>query len=146
MRTSGPALMTAAAVLSAISLHGGLAVADPSQLAQVDLDMRMGPSRSPGVVIEDPRPPSAAIETEGRRERRHCRDVTITEWRDGIKVTWTEQQCDRGTYDPCGCKERDGICARRGSAARRLHPPAACLRRDQPARTSGLFCCMEGGR
>jgi hypothetical protein len=95
MRTSGLALMTAAAVLSAISLPAGLTAADAIQLAQVDLDVRMGPSCSPDVVIEDPRPPSSAIETEGRAERLNCRDVTITEWQDGVKVTRTEQQCDR---------------------------------------------------
>jgi hypothetical protein len=94
VRTSGPALMTAAAVLSAISLHGGIAAAGTIQLAQVDLDVRLGPSRSPDILIEEPRPPRAAIETEGRGERRNCRDVTITEWRDGINVTRTEQQCD----------------------------------------------------
>jgi hypothetical protein len=95
MRTSGLALMTAAAVLSAISLRAGLAAADAIQLAQVNLEVWMGPSRSPDVVIEDPRPPSAAIETEGRGERLNCRDVTITEWQDGVKVTRAEQQCDR---------------------------------------------------
>jgi hypothetical protein len=95
MRTGGLALMTAAAVLSAISMRGGLAAADTSQLAQVDLDVPLGPSRSPDVVIEDPRPPSAAIETEGRGERRPCRDVAITERPDDEDATRTEQRCDR---------------------------------------------------
>jgi hypothetical protein len=99
MRTSVLALMTAAATLSAVSLRAGIAEANTIQLAQVDLDARMGPSRSPDVVIEEPRPPSAVIETEGRGERRNCHSVTITEWqdgvRDGVKVTRTERQCDR---------------------------------------------------
>jgi uncharacterized protein YraI len=95
MRTSVLALVTAAAMLSAVSLRAAIAEADTIRLAQVDVDVRMGPSRSPDVVIEEPRPPSAAIETEGRRERQNCHSVTITEWQDGVRVTRTEQQCDR---------------------------------------------------
>jgi hypothetical protein len=94
MRASVLAL-TAAAMLSAVCLRAGSAEADTIQLAQIDLGVWMGPSRSPDVVIEEPRPPSAAIETEGRGERRNCHSVTITEWQDGVKVTRTEQHCDR---------------------------------------------------
>jgi hypothetical protein len=90
-------------MLAAVSLRAGLAEADTIQLAQLDADARMGPSRSPDVVIEEPRPPSAVIETEGRGESRNCPSVTITERQDGVqdgvqegaKVTRTEQRCDR---------------------------------------------------
>jgi hypothetical protein len=95
MRASVLALMTAAVMLAAVSLRAGMVEAGSTQVAQVDVDVRMGPSRSPDVVIEQPRPPSAAIETEGRGERQNCHPVTITEWQDGVKVTRTEQQCDR---------------------------------------------------
>jgi hypothetical protein len=54
----------------------------------------MGPSRSPDVVIEEPRPPRAVIETEGRGEPRKCRSVEVMEWRDGIQVTQTKRECD----------------------------------------------------
>jgi hypothetical protein len=68
--------------------------ADPTRLAQVGADVRGGaPPRGPGVVIEEPRPPAVAIETEGRGGR-DCRFVTIDEWRDGVKVTRTERRCD----------------------------------------------------
>jgi hypothetical protein len=95
MRTSVFALMTAAAMLSAVSLRAAGAEVGAIRLAQVDVDVWMGPSRSPDIVIEEPRPPSAAIETEGRGEHRNCHAVTVTEWQDGVKVTRTEQQCDR---------------------------------------------------
>jgi hypothetical protein len=95
MRTGALALMMVAVTLSAVSPRAGIAEASTIQLAQVDVDARMGPSRSPDVVIEEPRPPRAAIETEGRGERQNCHSVTITEWQDGVKVTRTEQQCDR---------------------------------------------------
>ena len=96
---TGVLALVRAAMLSAVSLSAAIAEADTVRLAQVDVDVWMGPSRSPDVVIEEPRPPSAAIETEGRSERQSCPSVTITEWQDGVqdgvKVTRTEQQCDR---------------------------------------------------
>lgn len=86
------ALITAAGL--AVSLLAQTAHADPMRLAQVDVDVRRGaPPRGPGVVIEEPRPPAVAIETEGRSGR-DCRSVTVNEWRDGVKVTRTEQRCD----------------------------------------------------
>jgi hypothetical protein len=69
--------------------------AEVMRLAQADVDARMGPSRSPKVVIEEPRPPSAAIETEGRGPAENCRPVTVTERQDGVLVTRTERRCER---------------------------------------------------
>jgi hypothetical protein len=64
-------------------------------MAQLDADVRMGTPRTPGLLIEEPRPPNVAIETEGRGQRPDCRPVTITERHNGIPVTRIEQQCDR---------------------------------------------------
>jgi hypothetical protein len=76
--------MTAAAVLSAAPLVT-TATADPIQLAQVDVDVRLGGPRGPGVVID----------TDGRRHRnRDCRVVTITEWRNGVRIERTERRCN----------------------------------------------------
>jgi hypothetical protein len=61
---------------------------------QVDVDGRVGPRRSPDVVIEAPRPPTGAIETEGRGEHRNCRSVIAGDSPDGTKITSTEQPCD----------------------------------------------------
>jgi hypothetical protein len=66
-----------------------------TRVAQADLGARMGPTRSPNVVIEEPRPPNAVIETEGRSGRDSCHSVTVTERQEGVKVTRTEQRCDR---------------------------------------------------
>jgi hypothetical protein len=63
-------------------------------LAQADFGARMGPSRSPNVVIEEPRPPRPVIETEGRGEPQKCSSVNVTESRDGIQVPRTERNCD----------------------------------------------------
>jgi hypothetical protein len=89
----------ALAMMTAASLAAGPRLAqpantDPTRLAQVDLDVRRGvPPRGPGVVIEEPRPPAVAIETEGRGGR-DCRSVTVNEWRDGVRVMRTERRCD----------------------------------------------------
>jgi len=69
--------------------------ADLVQLAQADVDVRPGPAHSSKVVIEEPRPPSTAIEAEGRAEARNCRPVTVTERQDGVAVTRTDRRCDR---------------------------------------------------
>jgi hypothetical protein len=85
------AMATAAAVLTAAPLFAGAAKADPTRLAQADIDVRIGP-RGPGVVIDEPRRrPGVVIETEGRRD---CRSVTTKEWRNGVRVTRTERRCD----------------------------------------------------
>jgi len=87
MKTIVVAMMAAAALLTAMPLSANTAKADPTRLAQVDVDVRVGGPRGPGVVID----------TEGRGDRRYrgeCRTVTITEWRDGVRVTRTERRCD----------------------------------------------------
>jgi Rieske Fe-S protein len=87
------AMTTAAAVVTAAPMLAGVAKADPSQLAQADIDVRVGP-RGPGVVIEEPRRrPGVVIETEGRRNR-DCRTVSVTERQNGVSVTRTERRCD----------------------------------------------------
>ena len=91
MKTSRFAWMMLATMLSAAPSS---AATGSFRLAQVDFGARMGPPRSPNVVIEEPRPPHAVIETEGRGEPQKCRSVDITEWRDGIQVTRSEHECD----------------------------------------------------
>ena len=93
MKISRVAWFMVAAALSA-ARSPAVTAANNIQLAQADFGARMGPPRSPGVVIEEPRPPRAAIETEGRGEPQKCRSVNITEWRDGVQITRTEQECD----------------------------------------------------
>lgn len=94
MRVIKPALVSVAVALStAVLVNSGRA--DVIRLAQADSDFRTGPSRSPKVVIEEPRPPTAAIETEGRGPAENCRPVTVTERQDGVMVTRTERRCDR---------------------------------------------------
>lgn len=78
--------LAAAAMLAAAPLSTNAAKADPTRLAQVDVDVRIGGPRGPGIVID----------TDGRGNRdRNCRTVQVTEWRNGIRVTRTERQCDR---------------------------------------------------
>ena len=93
MQTSGLGLI-AVALLATIPLSGRPAAGADVNIAQVERDMQTGPGRSPKVVIEEPRPPSVAIETEGRGQHRNCRDVTIAERRNGVSVTRTGQHCD----------------------------------------------------
>jgi hypothetical protein len=78
------AITTATAVLTAAPMLAGSAKADPVRLAQVDVDVRVGGPRGPGVVID----------TDGRRNR-DCRTVTVSEWHNGVKVVRTERRCDR---------------------------------------------------
>jgi Ni/Co efflux regulator RcnB len=90
------AMTTAAAVVTATPLlvqTTGTARADSTQLAQVDV--RVGEPRRPGVVIEEPRrrDRDVIIGTEGRG-RGNCRSVTVSEWRDGARVSRTERRCD----------------------------------------------------
>lgn len=93
MKTSRFAWMMLAATLSGAP-SCPVTAAGNIELAQADFGARMGPVRSPDVLIEEPRPPRAVIETEGRGEPQNCRAVNITEWRDGIEVTRTERECD----------------------------------------------------
>src|SRR5262245_47261454 len=61
---------------------------------QYDVDSRAGPRRSPDVVVEEPRPPLTAIETEGRGEHRNCRSATVGDLQGASKVTPPEQPCE----------------------------------------------------
>jgi hypothetical protein len=91
MKTAITLAMTAAGLAASLLTPVS---ADPMRLAQMDADVRRGaPPRGPGVVVEEPRPPAVAIETEGRGGR-DCRFVTVDEWRDGVKVTRAERRCD----------------------------------------------------
>ena len=73
-------MTAAAAFLAAVPLSADTA------MAQVGVDVRIGPPRAPGYIVE----------TEGRRyrDRDDCRKITITEWRDGVKVKRTKWRCD----------------------------------------------------
>ena len=95
MRARVLASTTVVAILCVIRLSAEGAEPGAIRVAQADLGARMGPTRSPNVVIEEPRPPNAVIETEGRSGRDDCHSVTVTERQDGLKVTRTEQRCDR---------------------------------------------------
>jgi hypothetical protein len=102
------AMTTAAAVVTATPLFAqttGTARADGTQLAQAGVDVRVGEPRRPGVVIEEPRRPGVVIEEPRRRDRDvvigtegrgrgDCRSVTVSEWRDGVRVSRTERRCD----------------------------------------------------
>ena len=86
MKTTILALVTAAAALTVAPLLAGTAQADPTRLAQVDINIggsrpgvvvehRRRPavvieSRRPAVVIQERRRPDVVIETEGRRSYR----------------------------------------------------------------------------
>jgi hypothetical protein len=92
------AMTMAAAVVTATPLlaqTAGTARADGTQLAQAGVDVRIGEPRRPGVVIEEPRrrDRDVVIGTEGRGGR-DCRSVTVSEWRDGVRVSRTERRCD----------------------------------------------------
>jgi len=61
---------------------------------QYDVDSRAGPRRSLDVVVEEPRPPLTAIETEGRGEHRNCRSATVGDLQGASKVIPPEQPCE----------------------------------------------------
>ena len=83
MKTTILAMVTAAAALTVAPLLAGTAQADPTRLAQVDINIggsrpgvvvehRRRPAvvierRRPAVVIQERRRPGVVIETEGRR-------------------------------------------------------------------------------
>jgi hypothetical protein len=87
MKTTILALVTAAAALTVAPLLAGTAQADPTRLAQVDINIggsrpgvvvehRRRPAvvierRRPAVVIQERRRPGVVIETEGRRSYRY---------------------------------------------------------------------------
>src|SRR5689334_22021373 len=78
MRPQVFALLATGILISSALLPGVGAGARAFQLAQADPGGRIGPTPSPRVLIEEPRPPRAAIETEGRGERRNCRPLSTT--------------------------------------------------------------------
>ena len=78
---------TATALFAAVPVSVGTAVADNIQLAQVDV--RIGPRGGPGVVIGEERRYRVRD-----RDRDDCRKITITEWRNGVKVKRTKWRCD----------------------------------------------------
>ncbi len=81
------AIATAAAALTVAPLLAGTAQADPTRMAQVDINI--GGSR-PGYVEHRRHRRGVVVETTGRS---HCRTVTVREWRHGARVTRTERQC-----------------------------------------------------
>ena len=95
------AVAASAAVLMSAPLLAGTASAASIQLAQVDVDVRVGPpavrieeERRPGVVIEERRrvAPGVVIEgTDGRR--RDCVTRSESETRNGVTVTERERDC-----------------------------------------------------
>ena len=87
MKNALLAIAMAAAVVTVAPLHAGTAQADPTRLAQVDINIggsrpgvvvehRRRPAvviehrRRPAVVIEHRRRPGVVVETEGRRSYR----------------------------------------------------------------------------
>ena len=96
MKTVMLASATVAAVVLGIGLGAASGASATIRLAQADnQDAKIGPVASPKVVIEEPRPPSAVIETEGRGEDRNCRAAAATERQDGTKVAKPERRCER---------------------------------------------------
>jgi hypothetical protein len=95
MRFTVLAALAATAVLA--SLSSGTSVAGETntiRIAQADPGARRIPEPAPQVVIEEPRPPRAAIETEGRGDGRHCRSAIAAERHEPAKVTDPERLCD----------------------------------------------------
>jgi hypothetical protein len=62
---------------------------------QYDVDGQLGPRRSPNVVIEEPRPSTTVLETEGRGENRDCRSAVAGDSAASAKITSPDQPCDR---------------------------------------------------
>ena len=100
MRTIVLAVAASAAVLTSAPLLAGSASAASIQLAQVDVDVRVGPpavrieeERRPGVVIEERRrvAPGVIEGTDGRR--RDCVTRSESETRNGVTVTERERDC-----------------------------------------------------
>jgi len=102
MRTTILAIAAAATVAAAPPLLAERATANPAQLAQADVDVRVGPPgarieehRRPGAVIEEHRRPGVVIEeTEGRKDR-DCVTHSESTSRNGTTVTRKERDCAR---------------------------------------------------
>jgi hypothetical protein len=69
-----------------IATVGAAAMATPMFGTTNVMAQRLGVEVGPGGVHVGPRD-------------RHCRTVTIREWRHGVKVTRTERRCDGGWRD-----------------------------------------------
>ena len=103
MRSTVIALAAAASVLTAVPLLTSIAHADSTRLAQVDVDVNVGP-RGPGVRVEERRRPDVVIEkrrpgvvieeTNGRG-RRDCVTRSESESRNGVTVTESQRECAR---------------------------------------------------
>jgi hypothetical protein len=88
-------VLITAAVTMWTPVCAGPAAAGGIRFARLSGETPIGAVRSPRVIIEEPRPSTMAIETEGRGERHDCRAVTTTERQNGLPVTRTEQLCGR---------------------------------------------------
>jgi hypothetical protein len=73
MRKTVLALSAAVAVMAAMPL-----MSPTNAAAQVGVDVDVGPRA--GIHV-------------GPRQRPHCRTVTVSEWRHGVRVTRTERRC-----------------------------------------------------
>ena len=95
MRTMVFAVAASAAVLTALPFSVAPVNADPVRMAQVDVDVGVGPRpHDRGVIIEERRRPGVVIEgTEGRGPRdcvTHSESVTR---RNGTTITEQERNC-----------------------------------------------------
>jgi hypothetical protein len=94
MRTMVFAVAAAAAALTALPLSVAPVNADPVRMAQVDVDVGVGPRpHDRGVIIEERRRPGVVIEeTEGRRRDCVTRSESVTRG-NGTTVTKQERNC-----------------------------------------------------
>jgi hypothetical protein len=88
MRTIVFAVAASGAMLTSAPLLAGAASPASVQLAQVDVDVRVGP---PAVRIEEERRPVVIEGTDGRR--RDCVTRSESETRNGVTVTERERDC-----------------------------------------------------
>jgi hypothetical protein len=93
MKIQSADLIVVAFIMALMAAPAAMA-SDGNNVVPDDRGVHMGPARAPDVVIEEPRPPGVAIETEGRGEPRDCHPDTVTEGNDGSRETRTRQQCD----------------------------------------------------
>ena len=94
MRARVLVALAATAMLSLAPLPTTDAAVNTVRTAQLDLNLRRTPQPTPNVVIEEPRPPSVTIETEGRAGDRNCHSTIASERRDQAKVIDPERVCD----------------------------------------------------
>jgi hypothetical protein len=94
MRTMVFAVAAAAAALTALPFSVAPVNADPVRMAQVDVDVGVGPRpHDRGVIIEERRRPGVIIEeTEGRRRDCVTHSESVTRG-NGTTVTEQERNC-----------------------------------------------------